>query len=378
MKVGIVCPYNLWKGGGVQECCLAIQHELTKRGHTAKIIAPQPLDGNGVVDDKVVLVGNSATFKSFHTTGVISFSASPRSIDEMLDKEKFDVLHFHEPWLPMLSRQILSRSKSINIATSHATLPEGFSTKALLNLSSKYTKSLLRHIDAYTAVSPSATRYIRNFVDDTIRLIPNGIDLSKYQPLPKRPAKSKTILYIGRLEKRKGVEYLLQAFELLSRQDNAVKLVIAGDGPLRQKQEMWVQEQGLKNVRFLGYVSENKKHRLLSDADVFCSPALYGESFGIVLLEAMAMGVVTVAGNNEGYSHVMQGEGKTSLVDPTDTKAFKDKLSQMLHDEKVRAAWLDWAKRYVAQFDYPKVVDQYESLYKETLTQQSKKKRQQA
>jgi phosphatidylinositol alpha-mannosyltransferase len=253
------------------------------------------------------------------------------------------------------------------VATSHAKIPDGLTNKALVNMFSSYTKSLIKCIDAYSAVSEPAAEYIKGFVDDKIEIIPNGINLSRYQPTAKKPSKYKTILYIGRLEKRKGVIYLLEAFKEVAKHHPEARLRIAGDGELRTKFEQWVKEHRVPRVEFLGFVSENRKHKLLNEADLFCSPALYGESFGIVLLEAMAMGLVTVAGDNPGYASVMRSKGKVSLVDPRNTHAFAKKLEMFLYDEKERDDWKKWALEYVKQFDYPKIVDKYERLYKHGL-----------
>jgi phosphatidylinositol alpha-mannosyltransferase len=143
--------------------------------------------------------------------------------------------------------------------------------------------------------------------------------------------------------------------------------LIAGDGPDREKLELLADDLKLKNVSFLGYVSEELKLQLLAEADLFCSPAIFGESFGIVLLEAMATGTVSIAGNNSGYSDLMQGIGALSIVNPEDTPEFARRLHMLLHEEKLRTLWQDWANDYVKQFSNPIVIDQYEALYIDSL-----------
>jgi phosphatidylinositol alpha-mannosyltransferase len=368
MKIGLVCPYNMWGNGGVQECVSSVADELERRGHEVRIITPMPRGFKGRVPKRILTAGMSANVRAFfNTQSQWSASIDSEAIHRMLDQEKFDVIHFHEPWVPIVSRQVLTRSKSVNVATSHAKIPDGLTNKALVNMFSSYTKSLIKCIDAYSAVSEPAAEYIKGFVDDKIEIIPNGINLSRYQPTAKKPSKYKTILYIGRLEKRKGVIYLLEAFKEVAKHHPEARLRIAGDGELRTKFEQWVKEHRVPRVEFLGFVSENRKHKLLNEADLFCSPALYGESFGIVLLEAMAMGLVTVAGDNPGYASVMRSKGKVSLVDPRNTHAFAKKLEMFLYDEKERDDWKKWALEYVKQFDYPKIVDKYERLYKHGL-----------
>ena len=144
-------------------------------------------------------------------------------------------------------------------------------------------------------------------------------------------------------------------------------MVIAGDGPDREKLELLAEDLHLRNISFLGYVSEDDKLDLLAKADLFCTPAVFGESFGIVLLEAMATGTVSVAGNNSGYVDLMKGLGAVSIVNPRDTEEFGRRLELLLNEEPLRALWQEWAEGYVKQFSYPKVVDHYEELYREAL-----------
>lgn len=367
MKIGLVCPYNLFKSGGVQECVLAMQSELTRRGHNTLIITPQPRNIAAPVPDFVRLLGRARDVKSpFHTTAQISVSVDTDQVDELLEQEQFDVLHFHEPWVPLISRQLLTRSKAKNIATFHAKLPDTVMSRTIEKVITPYTKSLLKYFDQMTAVSEAAALYVRTLTDEKIDIVPNGIDLSKYQINPKSPkpaGANHTILYIGRLEKRKGIKFLLKATALLQQSMSEVKLIVAGDGPDRQQLEKFAIDNGI-NAEFMGRVSDLKKLELLRNARVFCSPARYGESFGIVLLEAMSMGVPIVAGDNPGYRAVMNDTGSISIVDPSETNDFARRLELLINNEPIRTVWLAWAMAVVGQYDYKVVVDQYEKLYK--------------
>jgi phosphatidylinositol alpha-mannosyltransferase len=231
-----------------------------------------------------------------------------------------------------------------------------------------YTKPLLRHIDAFAAVSNGAAAYLLGLADVPVEIIPNGVDLKHFRGRHVTDPSDadddlKTILYLGRLENRKGVRYLLEAFAKLQARTPNIRLIIAGAGPDREKLEQEVQSLGCTQVEFLGYVDEATKLRLLHSADLFCAPAIFGESFGVVLLEAMASSLVTVAGDNPGYASVMQGLGKLSLVNPKDTSQFAHRLELLLYDEDLRSLWQKWAKDYVKKFDFPKIIDQYEVLY---------------
>ncbi|HXE09868.1 MAG TPA: glycosyltransferase family 4 protein, partial [Verrucomicrobiae bacterium] len=289
-------------------------------------------------------------------------------------EEQFDILHFHEPWIPFLSRQLLQRSTSVNIATFHSKVPESLVSRSILKVVTPYLRSVMKYLHVYTAVSESGAEYVAGMMDEPITIIPNGIDLKKYHN-PASPKKTKsseedaTILFIGRLEGRKGVKHLLNAFQLYAQDHPHSKLIIVGDGPEREKLELLAEDLKIPHVSFLGHVSEDLKLQLLAEADLFCSPALFGESFGIVLLEAMATGTVSVAGNNSGYVDLMQGLGALSLINPEDTEEFARRIDLMLHETDLRSLWQKWAASYVKQFSNDLIVKQYEELYKEVLKQ---------
>ena len=370
MKIGLVLPYNITKGGGVKEIVLALQAGLIERGHDVVIITPRP-QGLEEPMKGVIFIGSATDFRSpLATTSQISASIDTEEIDELLEREQFDILHFHEPWVPMMSRQLLSRSQCVNVATFHAKLPETVVSRSFIKIVTPYTRSILKYIHESTAVSEAALEYIQSMTDKPVSIIPNGIDLHHFHaPRNREESKIKKILYVGRLEKRKGVSYLIDAFAQLLKHQGNIQLVIAGDGVDREKLEEQVQELRLKdNVTFLGFVSESQKKKLLHDADLFCSPALYGESFGIVLLEAMASGLVTVAGNNPGYASVLTGLGSLSLVDPKNPDEFANRMRLLLNEPQLRKLWLQWAKRSVAQYDWPIVVEQYEAVYEAAST----------
>jgi phosphatidylinositol alpha-mannosyltransferase len=369
MKIGLICPYNIAKGGGVQECVFAMQNELKLRGHDAYIITPRPKDYDVDPSKKIIFVGSATDFNSpLHTTIQVSAGIN-ETIDEMLAEHEFDILHFHEPWVPMLSAQILSRSKCINVATFHAKLPETLMTRTMIKVVTPYTKSVLKYIDEFTAVSDAAAEYVCSLTDKPVALIPNGIDLNRYKAPARRTdnKKQKTIFYLGRLEPRKGVSHLLHAFKILSESNPNVSLVIAGDGPDRAKLEAMVGDKNIPNVVFAGFITDKEKIHYLRTTDLYCSPALYGESFGIVLLEAMASGLVTVAGDNPGYASVMNGLGAISLVNPKHHAEFARRLNLLLQENDLRSLWRQWAAEQIPQYSYATIVSQYEEVYENAI-----------
>jgi len=370
MKIGLVCPYSINKHGGVLEHVLAVRAGLVSRGHEVRIITPKPRNfDEAELPEGVIFFGNSTDFRAIDTTPQVSSTGDNEKVDSILATEQFDILHFHEPWLPLLSRQLLQRSGSVNIGTFHAKIPDAVVRRALLRTVSPYLKSVLKYIHVLTAVSDSAAEYVSNLTDQSITIIPNGIDLKKYHGTQRTKEREPMVLFVGRLERRKGVKHLLQAFQIFAQENPGVKLVIAGDGPERERLELLAEDLGLKNVSFLGFISEELKLQLLSEASLFCSPALFGESFGIVLLEAMATNTVTIAGNNSGYADLMEGIGAVSIINPADTEEFARRLTLLFNEQGLRKLWETWAKDYVQQFNYSNIVDRYEELYREALEQ---------
>ena len=376
MKIGLVCPYSVTKHGGVLDVIQALRDHLTTRGHTVRIITPRPYDFTGPDDDFIFIgQGHDITVSVLKTTGQIS-SAERLAAAEMLARERFDVLHFHEPWVPFLSTQLLQANQTLTqrartVGTFHARLPNSLSAKAFARLFRFYTKPTLRYLDTLTAVSSDASRHLRQLTKRDIEIIPNGVELKRFSrpsvrkssttAAPKR--NTKTILFVGRLEPRKGVKYLVKAFHELSRRHDNVQLVIGGDGVDRPSLEKLVADRQIPHVEFLGRFEEEQKPALLQSADIFCSPALYGESFGIVLIEAMAADTPVVAGDNPGYSSVLTGAGAISLVNPRQTTAFADKLEEFLYDDALRREWLAWAQSEINQYSYDTVTAAYEETY---------------
>lgn len=375
MRIGIVCPYNYFRPGGVQICIAELTKELTRRGHYVRIIAPTPKVLPTKVPKNIILLGSSTEVNTpFHTKADFGVSVSNERLDTLLRDERFDILHVHEPGIPMLGAQLLGRSKARNVATMHATLPDGMISKSFEKLMTPFAKYIEPKLHGISAVSEVAKNISLGYAPHAhITVIPNGIALSDYVPAEPRSAVpnkgTKTILYIGRLERRKGVINLLKAYARLRKTHDDVRLVIAGDGKLRPRLEAKVAKEKIPDVSFEGFISEKRKIKLLRSADLYCSPALFGESFGIVLLEAMAAECVLVAGNNPGYAGVMTGRGKISLVDPKDDSSFMQRMELLLYDSEIRGLWLEWARDYVKQFDYPKIVDKYEELYERALKQ---------
>ncbi len=386
MKIALVCPYNMFEhAGGVQSLVTHLAEGLKKRGHEVKIITPRPTGFKGQIPEGYILLGTTTKFNPtmMGTSGTWTFDIDEKEVNKVLEAEKFDVINFHEPWAPILARQILQSSEAAHVGTFHANFADSVVAKSIVNMFIPYGRGIGKKMHVFTAVSPAPAsvlinkapnnnRHMTELVEN-IKYIPNGIDLKLYKPPKKKAplsgAGTKTIVYVGRLEKRKGIDWLIKAFAQLNQEMPNSYLLIAGEGGRRSRLEQLVKSLEIPNVNFLGYVSEDQKRNLMGNADVVCAPAMFGESFGIVLLEAMAMGTPLIAGRNNGYINVMTNHGRLGLVDSEATADFAGRMAVFLTDDKLRGLFRDWELKGIKKYDYPKVVDQYEQAYTDALAQ---------
>ncbi len=366
MKIAIFTPYNIFKSGGVQEHVQNQARVLRKRGHNVTILTPKPR-GRKVFEapEGVIFLGRSARIK---TPGATSADVSAALDTDALSaeiKKEYDIIHVHEPLVPIAARQILSyfEGSALRVGTFHAALPGNTLGKSLITTYKTYARSVLPYVDAITAVSPAAIGYIDKYTDLPITYIPNGIQRKMYKARDVKRDPN-LVLFIGRIEKRKGARQVIKAFIELKKLKPDSILKIAGEGPLRKSLEQYVRDRSVEDVEFLGFIDDETKLDLLSKCSIYTSPALYGESFGIVLAEAMSMQAPIVAHHNPGYCWVLKDTGRLSLVDCTDSVAYARRMQLLMEDKDLRELWQKWAKENVKQYDYEKIVDDYEKLYK--------------
>lgn len=341
MKIGLVSPYDFSYPGGVVNHISNLEYYFTRMGHTVKIIAPAsaPVTGYG---DRFIAIGKP---RAIPTSGsiariTISFTLADK-VKEALRREKFDVLHLHEPLAPTLGFTVLRLSNTINIGTFHAaeSRPSYRWTKPLLV--SQLYKKWFGKLDGRIAVSKPARDFISKFYPANYEIIPNGVDLNHLSPdvppLPEFKDGKINILFLGRTEKRKGLEYLLKAYALIKPDLPDCRLIIVSpETKSRKKYEKQVAESGWQDVVFVGGVSDKEKPRYYSTADIFCSPATGHESQGIVLLEAMASGKPVVASNISGYATVVKNGSEGLLVPPKQEVTLAQALSHLINNKSLR------------------------------------------
>ena len=368
MKIALVSPYDQSVAGGVGTHIGGLDKEFRALGHAVKILAPAS-DGAHlaenvmVVSDHVVPVGISGS-KARITLSLSLY----RRVKRILKQEQFDVVHIHEPLVPTLPIFVLRHTQGVTIGTFHAYRDSyvGYDyTKVLL-------RRLMQRLDARTVVSPAVLPYITRYFPDEYQIIPNGIDLDRFgaphvRPLEKFDDGKLNILFLGRLDKRKGFRYLLGAFGRIKAQVPQARLIVAGafDRDEKEQYVLFARAHGLRDVKFVGYVSNDDLPRLYHSAHVFCAPATGFESFGLVLLEAMASGVPVVASDIMGYRHVVTHGREGLLAPPKNEDALADAIVRLLCDaslrERLAAAGRETAKQYSWKRIAQRTLDLYEA-----------------
>lgn len=362
MKIALISPYDYSYSGGVPSHIAQLENHLLKRGHHVKVLAPcssKPLDPN------VIPIGTPIPVPSGDSIARITLSLTlSRTVKKVLNRYNFDIIHLHEPLTPMLPLFVLENSNSINIGTFHAYhgKPRGY--KLFRTILNKWFNKLHGHI----AVSKPAQDFVGKCFQADYRIIPNGVDTTLFHPGAKPIEALKdgkiNILYVGRLEKRKGIKYLLQAYKIVKDQNPMARLILVGPGEnLRKRYKKYVKDNNLKDVVFIGCVPNEELPRYYASADIFCAPSTGNESFGIVLLEAMASGKPVIATNIEGYSEVVQDKIQGLLVPPKDAYTLADKINILIKEEALRMYMGFRGEARAAEFSWEKVTQQVLDYY---------------
>jgi len=371
LKIGLVLDDSLDKPDGVQQYVLILGRWLSSQGHGVHYLV-----GATKRTDLKNLYSLSRNIKvSFNKNRLaIPLPASLGRIRELLTREKFDILHVQVPYSPALAGRVIKAAgpETAVIGTFHI-LPHSklvhFANRAL----SRAVRGSLKRFDVITSNSKASAGFASQVYGAQGPVIPLPLELDKFsgaKPFA-RYRDGKTVVFLGRLVERKGCQYLLKAVKHAANSGTwpkRTRVVVCGDGHMRPQLEKYAKTNGLADiVEFTGHISEEDKPRYLASADVVVYPSTGGESFGIVLLEAMAstQGVV-LAGNNPGYASVMAPR-PASLFDPRDVPAFSKKLVGVLRDKELRSVASTWQRRYIRQFDVPVVGKSIVSLYKDAL-----------
>lgn len=361
MRIGIVCPYSLDVPGGVQNHVQDLAEALISLGHEVSVLAPA--DEHGPLPPYVVPAGRAVPVRYNGSVARLTFGPlSAARVRRWLHTGRFDVLHVHEPFTPSLSMLAVWAARGPVVATFHTAMTRSRTMAAAQGA----LQLILERITARIAVSELARRVQVEHLGGGAVEIPNGVMVDRYAsaaPLPGWPGGSGALGFLGRFsEPRKGFGVLRDAFVRLAERRPGLRLLVAGPG--EADEALATVPAGLHDrVTFLGRVAEPDKPRMLRSVDLYVAPNTGGESFGMILTEAMAAGTPVVASDLDAFRRVLDGAGE--LFPAGDPAALAAVLGRLLDDQPGRAALAARARQVVAGYDWPvlarRVVEVYES-----------------
>ena len=367
LKIGLISPYDYAVHGGVNDHINSLASQFSRWGHDVRVIAPCSTPDPEV--EGFIPMGRPVPVPSGGSIARISLSVwlRPR-IKALLQREAFDVIHLHEPFAGAVPVNVLSVATSvpsITVGTFHSFRGTRLYRVGIRQFAMRY----FRRLHGRIAGSEPARNFISRHFPADYEIIPNGIqvdDFADAKPFPHLNDGKTNILFVGRLEKRKGLRYLLGAYSKLKWDWPDLRLLVAGRGKPDDESYRIIAERNLQDVVFLGDVSAQNKARYYKSADIYCSPATGRESFGIVLLEAMAAGTAVVASDIEGYSSVLNHGSDGLLVRPKDEAQLSAALDLLLTQPEYRNRLAAAARKKVERFRWEEVagevMDHYGSL----------------
>ena len=377
MKIALVSPYDFAYPGGVTNHISCLEHQLTLMGHEVKVIAPAS-KAVSAFGDRFIPIGTPRPIPS--SGSICRITISPHlapTIKAVLDREKFDIIHLHEPFMPMLCTAVLRFSHTTNVGTFHACHGRpGYNFG--WPISTIMLKRRAHKLHSKIAVSKPAMEFASKYVPGDYTIIPNGIDLAHFSPdvspIDEFCDGKLNILFVGRLESRKGLNYLIKAYQRVKGEFSNSRLIIVGPGTrLRRKYERQVKRNRLEDVVFVGYVPYAELPRYYKTADIFCSPATGRESFGIALLEAMAIGKPIAASNIDGYANLITEGVEGLLVPPKDDKALAQALISLMANESLRQQMAARGKLTAKGYDWKHVAQRILDYYVKVLSESPRK-----
>ena len=360
MRIGMVCPYSFDVPGGVQSHVLQLAAVMRTRGHEVSVLAPS--SPNASLPDYVVSAGRAVPIPYNGSVARLRFGpATHRKVKKWLADGEFDVLHLHEPNAPSLSMLALNIAEGPIVATFHTS-----TTKSLtLTVFQGILRPMHEKIVGRIAVSDLARRWQMEALGTDAVEIPNGVDVASFASAPRLdgyPRPGKTVLFLGRYdEPRKGMAVLLEALPRVVERFADLQLLVVGRG---DEEELREQAGELaEHLRFLGQIDDAQKASAMRSADVYCAPHTGGESFGIVLVEAMAAGTAVVASDLDAFRRVLLDGKAGRLVAVGDGEALAGALIEVLENDALRRRYVAAGSQAVQRYDWSVVAGQIMRVY---------------
>jgi phosphatidyl-myo-inositol alpha-mannosyltransferase len=361
VRVALACPYAWDAPGGVQVHVRQLSEHLRARGHQVLVVAPGATDP---ADPGVRIVGRPVRIP--FNGSVVPICPDPRSrsvIRRRLGEFGPDVVHVHEPFSPSTGMFAALTAPVPVVATFHAYAERSVALAAFAPLLTKVWNRLAVRLAVSNAAAEFAGRHFRG----EVRVVPNGLDVEPFQQAsPAELPGQRRLLFVGRLEPRKGLRFAIRAFRLLADEFADAVLVVAGDGPER-KAAQELPPSTRDRVIMLGAVSRTDLPHYHAAADAFLAPNTGGESFGIVLVEAMAAGLPVVASDIPGYREVVRHEVEGLLVPPRDPAALADAVRRLFTDDDLAGRLGANGRQRAERFAWPVVAEEIEGAYRQAL-----------
>jgi phosphatidylinositol alpha-mannosyltransferase len=361
LRIGLCAPYDLGRDGGVNSHIRAQARALRRLGHDVCVFGASSAP---LADGEVALSTCLSLVIGGTETGI---GVDPRSwwrAADLLRTARFDVLHMHEPLMPLVPWFVLRQATAPVVATFHTHREQGHRWYGRYHW---LLAPMMRRICTRLAVSDAARRTVSSDFPGEYEVVPNGVDVDRFRQPASRPATMpdhlRFVLFVGRLEPRKGVDRLIRAMAMVQHSAPDARLVIVGDGPDRAALQATARDAGV-DVRFTGRVSDDDLPGYYRAAEIVCSPALGGESFGVVLLEAMAAERPIVATRIEGYVELLEGAGSARLVDVDDPAALAHEITSLLEAPALRRTLGASGAGYVRAYHWSAIARRLETIYR--------------
>ncbi len=371
MKIALVTPYDFPYPGGVTEHIMHLDREFRARGHETRIIAASTKDEDGLNDNVIKVSGALSPIPYSGSTARITLSPPVyRRVKKILKEEKFDVVHVHEPAVPILCVAVLRHSHAVNVGTFHAYRE----TSAVYEYAKPIALRVFGRLDGRIFVSEAVREYITQYFPGDYRIIPNGIDVARFaapniEPIARFNDGRPNLLYVGRMDERKGFRHLIRAYPYIKQAIPDVRLLVVGAFDEEDKAPFvrYARAHRLRGIHFIGWVSRDELPRYYRTATLFCAPSTGFESFGIVLLEAMAAGLPVVASDIAGYRLVMQDGVQGRLVKPADEKELADGVISLLKNPVLSRDMAVRSRARASEYDWPIIAERVLAYYQELL-----------
>lgn len=361
LRIGIVCPYTWDVPGGVQFHIRDLQRALTEEGHHVSVLAPADSDED--LPDYVTSTGKPLAVRYNGSVARLSLGMrSTKRVREWIRNGGFDVMHVHEPMAPGISWMAVWSAQGPIVATWHSSIPKS----RALNAGFSIAQTIMEKVRGRIAVSELARRTLVDHLGGDAVLIPNGVECGNFadaSPLPGWPVEGKALFFLGRAEEpRKGLPILLRALPAIVAENPGIQVLLAGPAD-EQSIKKQLPADIADRLHFLGLVSEEDKVRAFHSADIYVAPNTGGESFGIVLLEAMASGTPVLASSLEAFRRVLDDGAAGAQFENGNSEDLARVANQMLADDEYRQSLAEKGVKRAWLYDWGRVTKEIVDVY---------------